>query len=556
MALHRTAIPLRSIAVAELGRFEERPAMPDSPPNESSEPRFDAFLSYNSADRPVVRRIQRFLENYRPPNRSRRLKVYLDETDMRGGSLPENLSKALAESRALVVCWSDKAAGSPWVKTEIADFRNLGQESRIAVVHVGGAGPTVEHEAFTGLKPVEHDLRRGWRAGVLTPAGRLELLRLIAFLTDVDMRVLRNWARRRAFRNALVALAVATLPLGGVMSLRLPQWNPVSLSHYDQPIEPIACEVVDGKLWVASWSEAAGEVSGAREYFVTYPDVLTNPAKQIARPTSFALPKRALPRTMVSRDLWNRVKTVLEKGGATDWLARHPRWEDAARVAEPRPSHFVFILPIARGKPDDQELRWAAMDRLPIPETDGTLVVVHENGSSPTVSTVSDLSPPLWRDRTADNQRRTSPARGMSVVWQQNGEIWIGVPGERGIAGGLWHSPNAGESWQRVDGFFSVTSIDLRGAQNGEETVMVAEENFKRVSGTEFVEGSSRVVERAPDDKWTRSDAPPYGTDSQVEICGTLPNGTLHMRVDKQIYRQSSRPLYRLVVDVIGSSKP
>ena len=244
--------------------------MPDSPSIESPEPKFDAFLSYNRTDRSVVRRIQRFLESYRPPNRSRRLKVYLDETDMRGGSLPGNLSQALADSHALVVCWSDKAAGSPWVKTEITDFRNLGQESRIAVVHVGGAGPTVDHEAFTGLEPVEHDLRRGWKAGILTPGGRLALLRLIAFLTDVDMRVLRNWARRRAFRNALLALAVVTLPLGAVMSLRLAYWDPVSLSHYDQPIEPIACEVVHGKLWIASWSEAAGEVSGARAYFVTY----------------------------------------------------------------------------------------------------------------------------------------------------------------------------------------------------------------------------------------------------------------------------------------------
>jgi hypothetical protein len=379
---------------------------------------------------------------------------------------------------------------------------------------------------------------------------------LIAFLTDVDMRVLRNWARRRAFRNALVAVAVATLPLGGLMSLRLPYWNPVSLSHDDQPIEPIACEVVDGKLWVASWYEAAGEFSGARAYFVTYPDVLTQPTKPIARPTSFALSKRALPRTMVSRDLWNRVKTVVEKSGAADWLARHPRWEDAARVVEPRPGHLVFIVPIARGEPGEQELRWAAMDRLPIPETHGTLVVVHENGSPPRVSIVSDLSPPPWKDRTADNQRRTSPARGMSVVWQQNGEIWIGVPGERGIAGGLWHSPDVGESWQRIDGFFSVTSIGLRVARNGEETVMVAEENFKRVSGTEFIEGSSRVIERAPDGKWTRSDAPPYGPNSEVEICGTLPDGTLQVRVDKQIYQQSSRPLYQLVVEVIGSSKP
>jgi len=81
---------------------------------------------------------------------------------------------------------------------------------------------------------------------------------------------------------------------------------------------------------------------------------------------------------------------------------------------------------------------------------------------------------------------------------------------------------------------------------------MVAEEKFRRVSGTEFVEGSSRVVERAPDGKWIQSDAPPYGTDSEIEICGALLDGTLEVRVDKQIYQQSSRPLFQLVLDRIG----
>src|SRR5690242_7794726 len=98
--------------------------------------KFDAFLTYNRGDRRVVRRIQRFLESYRRPNQSRHLSVYLDHTDMRGGSLPDNLRQALAESRALVVCWSDHAAASSWVKQEIAEFRRLGREREIAVVHV------------------------------------------------------------------------------------------------------------------------------------------------------------------------------------------------------------------------------------------------------------------------------------------------------------------------------------------------------------------------------------------------------------------------------------
>ena len=530
--------------------------MPDSPSIESSEPKFDAFLSYSSADRPVVRRIQRFLESYRPPNRSRCLRVYLDETDMRGGSLPENLSTALADSRALVVCWSDKAARSAWVKAEISKFRDRGQESRIAVVHVAGAGPTIKHEVFTGLEPVEHDVRNAWRAWFLTPKAKLELLRLIAFLTNVEMRLLRNWARRRVLRNSLLAFAVATLPLGAVLSVHLPHWDPVALSSNDQPIEPLACEVVNGKLWVASWSEVAGEVSGARAYFVTYPDVLTEPGKPRPRPQFFVLPKRALPEPMVSQDLVRHVRSVLDTNGVTGQLeGLSPK--EVPRIVQPRPDRFVFIQPIARGEANEQDLRWAAMDRLPVPETSGALVVVHENGSSPRVSAVSDLSPPLWKERTADNQRRTSPARGMSLVWQKNGEIWIGVPGERGIAGGLWHSSDSGKSWQKVDGFFSVTSLDLRAAPyGGKETLMVAEQSFKRLSGTEFIQGSSRVVERASDGTWIRSDAPPYGADSDIEICGTLPDGTPYVRVDNQVYQQRSRPLYRSVIDVFGTSNP
>ncbi len=522
--------------------------MTESPSIDSSEPKYDAFLSYSSTDRPVARRIQRFLESYRPPNRSRRLRVYLDETDMRGGSLPENLSKALSDSRALVVCWSDQAADSLWVKNEITEFRALGLESQIAVVHVAGSGPTVKHDVFTGLEPVEHDLRRGWCAGFLTPKGKLEVLRLIAFLTGADMRALRNWARRRTFRNALISLAVITLPVGGILSIPIPTWDPLSLSHYDKPIVPLACEVVNGKLWVAEWSEAAGEVSGTRAYFITYPDVLTDPKKVVPRSRGFALPKRALPVSMVRSDLKARVKKVLDVSGVSK-----NRQRDIARIVQSRPDRFVFIQPFIN-KPSRQDVEGSLIDRLPIFETLGSLVVVDEEGSPPRENVVNDLSPPRWRDITADNCRRKSLAHGMSVVWQQNGEIWIGVRGECEIRGGLWHSPDNGASWQRDSSFFSVTSIDVRSAQNKEdEKIIVAEQSFRRLRGTEFIDVPSRVMERASDGTWTQSEAPPHGTNSEIEICGTLPNGTFYIRVDGQIYQQSSKLLYSWVIDKLGT---
>ena len=140
------------------------------------------------------------------------------------------------------------------------------------------------------------------------------------------------------------------------------------------------------------------------------------------------------------------------------------------------------------------------------------------------------------------------------MAWLNNGEIWIGVPGEREIPGGLWHSADAGKSWEQVDDFVNVTSIDSRMAANGEkETVMVAEQSFKRLRGTEFIQGASRVQEQVPDGSWIPSEAPPHGTDSEIEICGNLDDGRLHVRVDKQIYQQGTRPLLRSVIKLWGS---
>jgi len=95
-----------------------------------------------------------------------------------------------------------------------------------------------------------------------------------------------------------------------------------------------------------------------------------------------------------------------------------------------------------------------------------------------------------------------------------------------------------------IEGFFNVTSINLRLAPNGEEeTVVVAEQSFKRLRDTEFYPGSSRVEERTPDCRWIPSDASPHGSDSKIEICGALPDGTLHVRVGRRVCQQHSRPL-------------
>jgi hypothetical protein len=368
--------------------------MPESPSTVSTALHYDAFLSYSRADGAAVRRIQRFLESYRPPGRTARLKVYLDETDMRGGSLPENLSVALSQSRVLVVCWSDHAARSHWVNVEIAEFRKLGRPADIAVAHVAGDGPTVRHEAFAGLAPIEHDLRHGWFGWFLRSKARIELLRMIAFLTGVEMRQLHNWARRRLLRNASIGVAVGLLPMVGVLSVTQPHWESVAsnLTFDEAPMQPLACEVIDDKLWVAAWSEAAGEVSGARNYFVTYPDALADPFEVVARPRHFELARRALPERLVDPDVMRQAAEILGSRDVADKLAQDPPG-DVLRIAQPRPDRFLFIQPIALSESETANTP-PVNDGSSEPETNGSWVVTH-NGSEAKIMKVGDLSPPL-----------------------------------------------------------------------------------------------------------------------------------------------------------------
>jgi hypothetical protein len=521
--------------------------MPESPSAESTALQYDAFLSYSRADGAAVRRIQRFLESYRPPGRNTRLKVYLDETDMRGGSLPENLTAALSQSRALVVCWSDNAARSQWVNAEIAEFRKLGRPKDIAVVHVAGDGPTVRHEAFAGLAPIEHDLRHGWLGWFLKPKARIELLRLIAFLTNVEMRVLHNWARRRRLRTASIGVAAALLPVVGVLSVTQTHWEPLILSYQENRIEAVSCEVVDDKLWAAAWYREVGECSGACAYFVTFADAAKH-SSDGNRSRLFPLARRALPEPQVSPQVMNSFRRRVNESGPVEGLDPNIR-TDTARIAQPRPGHFVSVLPILLTEEEHaQAIAASAVDRMAPPESNGSFIVIYKVGAKPKLKRVTSLSPPAWKKFTADKQE-TSPARAISVIWQSNDEIWIGVAGERGVPGGLWHSSDGGGDWKIVDGFTSVTSLDLAASPNGGETLLVAEERFERVQGEGSAPGKVRMVERAAGNSWPDSSAPPFGSNSEIEICGTLPDGSFHVRVDGTIYQKSSRPLLRTVLD-------
>ena len=113
----------------------------------------------------------------------------------------------------------------------------------------------------------------------------------------------------------------------------------------------------------------------------------------------------------------------------------------------------------------------------------------------------------------------------------------------------MWHSPDGGSSWTKIDEFVSVTSLGLAASIDGKETLLVAEDNYKRLHTRSNVPGSARIMERADGDHWIPASAPPHGSDSEIEICGTMPDGVLYIRVDGAIYQKSTRSLFRSVIE-------
>jgi hypothetical protein len=122
--------------------------------------------------------------------------------------LGHELQQALVKSRVLVLLCSPQAAVSTWVRTEIELFLSHGSGADVAAVLLDGEPAEVIPEAIRSVDVRFHDVRRGWRLGFRRPGATQELLRLLAKITNVELRELINWNRRRAIWNVCVALAV------------------------------------------------------------------------------------------------------------------------------------------------------------------------------------------------------------------------------------------------------------------------------------------------------------------------------------------------------------
>ncbi|MBN2652567.1 MAG: toll/interleukin-1 receptor domain-containing protein [Spirochaetales bacterium] len=192
-----------------------------------------AFISYSSKDNAMGKRLHKQLENYSIPKEFRgtevfdgstlekRLRpVFRDRDELSSSAkLGDSISKALEESRFLIVLCSKNSAKSEWVNKEIETFKKMGRTDRILALILDGepnatTNGNPDQECFPPAlqypeEPIAGDLRK-------TADGKERgFLKVLAGLTQIgfdDLYKRHKRAKRRSRRIA-IALSVAAISL-------------------------------------------------------------------------------------------------------------------------------------------------------------------------------------------------------------------------------------------------------------------------------------------------------------------------------------------------------
>jgi WD40 repeat protein len=102
---------------------------------------YDAFISYSqSADRRIAEALQSALHRIAKPwYRLRALRIFRDASSLAASpDLPTALEQALSQSRFLVLCASPQSAASPWVRQELAFWRENKASDHLLLVLTAG----------------------------------------------------------------------------------------------------------------------------------------------------------------------------------------------------------------------------------------------------------------------------------------------------------------------------------------------------------------------------------------------------------------------------------
>jgi eukaryotic-like serine/threonine-protein kinase len=203
--------------------------------------RYVAFISYSHADERWAKRLQRWLERYRVPQRlraerqglpARLYPVFRDRDELASSNdLSESIRAAMADSGALIVICSPAAAASRWVNEEIRQFRREHGPKRIFCLMVAGQpNPAASDCAFPPallrddaglplLEPLAADVTAsgdGLRNAALKIAAGLLGVGVDELRQRDAQRQVRTWA---ALASGSLAVAVLTIALAVVAVL-------------------------------------------------------------------------------------------------------------------------------------------------------------------------------------------------------------------------------------------------------------------------------------------------------------------------------------------------
>jgi hypothetical protein len=217
---------------------------------------YDAFISYRHIprDKAVAEKLQKLLENYRPPkngtyaNTEKIGKVFRDESELpTSGDLGQDIKDALDRSAYLIVICSEETAKSSWCMQEITYFKELcgGNNDRILTLLVSGdpkdAFPRelcyekrlgrlpdgTETAETAEVEPLAANVSAETIGGSLRKL-KTEFLRIAAPILGCGYDDLYRRHQRRVFRNSAIAAVSVMLVLLSFSAFAYSQYLQIS----------------------------------------------------------------------------------------------------------------------------------------------------------------------------------------------------------------------------------------------------------------------------------------------------------------------------------------
>jgi len=495
------------------------------------------FLSYAHADQQAVTRLRAFLQHYPLPvdeqGQTRRLVAFRDVEDLRAGRLDHELRATLHDTGALLVCCSPSAQDSAWVNKEVAWFLQGDSDRPLCAALLAGTRETAAPEPLeASLRAHEDadlyfaDLTQGWFLGRPRSKTRLEILRLIAALADVDLKVLIDLDRRRVVRRRALSVGIAAVVLAVILLWPITTWEPVPrIDELTYPV--VAAEVIDGALVVATRLRQ-NDVERSRNYVELYGlRGEDGPWSEWIDDVPYVPRRHLLP------------VEYLDGGVVSEALA-------ALRMPPPRriPAENSMLTWIARPDPDTYVALQRGVD-------EGATALSHEHysgGSTVYVRREGRLLPPAHFDLypeplVLDGPRSISPSDGFAVAALPSG-LWLGAPRRsdgRGN-GGLWHLAPGDTVWQQVAGLINVNSI---GSLPGDSARVLVAQSHRPLSpaAAENPHATRLLVLDAATYSLSDFVGPRFDETAEVEIAGIDAEHGLVIRVARTVYARQRRVL-------------